>query len=546
MVSNQKFMEAVMRKVLAPALAIAGALLWLQASQAATPKDTLVMAWNLDALITLDPAQIGEVNGNDIMINVCDRLVQPNIKDVSRIEPRLAESWSTSADGLTLTFKLRKDLKFPSGKPATAHDAVWSLKRAIHLNFGNAANLKEWGFTSEKADEQFVATDDQTIQIKLDRPYPVGLLLSAAFSSNVASILNKETGEKNAKTTDGKSDYGNGWFKTQSDCVGPYRVRTWNANDVVILEQTDNYWGPKPGLRRVIVRHVPESGAERLQLEKGDIDVGRLLQSDDLLALEKNPEVYVEQTVMHGFSYFAFNASDPILSNPKVRLAMRYLVDYQGLEKTVMAYQGKARNSLVPIGAFGALDEKEGLPFKLDLDMAKKLLTEAGYPNGFTKKYILSANTFNPAVAQHVQANAAKVGIKLELEQMADNNLFNKMRAREFEIGQIGWGAGYPDAHSMMSRHAQNPDNRAEAKLAQYPTWRSAWQDAKINDMVDKAMMERDEAKRIAMYHEMQRYMLENGPMAYMFQTVRPIAIRKDVKGFQIGPFKVDYASATK
>jgi peptide/nickel transport system substrate-binding protein len=535
-----------MLKVLAPTLALAAALAAVQPAAAATPKDALIMAWNLDALITMDPAQIAEVNGNDIMINVCDRLVQPNVNDVARIEPRLAESWSSSEDGLTLTFKLRPDIKFPSGKAATAHDAAWSLKRAIHLNFGNAANLKEWGFTAEKADEQIVATDDRTLTIKLDRPYPVSLLLSSAFSSNVSSVLNKETGEKNAKTTDGKNDFGNGWFKTQSDCVGPYKLRTWNANDVVILEQNDVYWGRKPGLRRVVIRHVPESGAQRLQLEKGDIDVARLLQSDDLKALSTNKDIHIEQTVMHGYTYFAFNVGDPILGNPKVRHAFRYLVDYTGLEKTVMAYQGKARNSLVPIGAFGALNEEEGLPFKLDLDQAKKLLAEAGYPNGFTKKYIVSANNVAPSIAQHVQANAAKVGVKLELEQMADANLFTKMRGREFEIGQIGWGAGYPDAHSMMSRHASNPDNRAEAKLAQYPTWRSAWQDAKVNEMVDKAMMERDEKKRIAMYHWMQKYMLENGPMAYMFQTVRPIAYRKEVKNFAIGPFKVDYASASK
>jgi len=534
-----------MRRLLAPSLILA-ATLTAASAHAATPKDAMVMAWNLDALITLDPAQIGEVNGNDIMINVCNRLVQPNIKDVAKIEPQLAESWSTSADGMTLTFKMRKDLKFPSGKAATAHDAAWSLKRAIHLNFGNAANLKEWGFSAEKADQQFVATDDHTLVVKLDKPYPVGLLMSSAFSSNVSSVLNKETGEKNAKTTDGKSDYGNGWFKTQSDCVGPYRVRTWNANDVVILEANDNYFGKKPALKRVLIRHVPESGAQRLQLEKGDIDVGRLLSADDLKALSANKDVHIEQTVMHGFSYFAFNMGDPILANPKVREAFRYLVDYTGLEKSVMAYLGKARNSLVPIGAFGALDEKEGLPFKLDIDMAKKLLAEAGYPNGFSMKYILSANQFNPAVAQHIQANAAKAGIKLDLEQMADANLFTKMRAREFQIGQIGWGAGYPDAHSMISRHAYNPDNRLESKLAQYPSWRSAWFDENINKMTDEAMMEKDPAKRIATYRKIQEHMLHNGPMAYMFQTVRPIAIRKEVKDFTIGPFKVDYASARK
>jgi peptide/nickel transport system substrate-binding protein len=199
-----------------------------------------------------------------------------------------------------------------------------------------------------------------------------------------------------------------------------------------------------------------------------------------------------------------------------VRLAFRYLIDYQGLGETVIKYLGKPRNSLVPVGAFGALDEKAGQPFKLDLDKAKQILAEAGYPNGFTKKYILSANTPNPAVAQHIQANAAKIGVKLEIEQMADANLFTRARSRDFEVLQIGWGAGYPDSDSMISRHAVNPDNRAEAKLAQYPSWRSSWQDQKINEWAEAAKMERDTAKRIAMYAQIQNYMLENGPMAYI------------------------------
>src|SRR5215469_15463354 len=109
-------------------------------AQAATPKDTLVMAWNLDALITFDPAQIAEVNGNDIIRNVCDPLVQYDPKDPTHLLPAVAESWSASEDGYTLTFKLRPDLKFPSGNPATAQDAVWSMHRAIALGFGNSAN----------------------------------------------------------------------------------------------------------------------------------------------------------------------------------------------------------------------------------------------------------------------------------------------------------------------------------------------------------------------------------------------------------------------
>jgi peptide/nickel transport system substrate-binding protein len=532
--------------VLTRASAACAALLLIGAAQAATPKDALVMAWNLDALITFDPAQIAEVNGNDIVRNVCDPLVGYDPNDTTKIVPRTAESWSVSEDGLTITFTLKPNLQFPSGKRATARDLAWSMHRVLQLGFGNSATLTQWGFSKDKADEQIKATDDRTLVVNMDRPYPPGLILSAAFASNVTFILDQEEGMKNAKTTEGRSDYGNALFKTNPVCVGRYRVTRWNSNDVVILERNDVYYGAKAGLRRVIIRHVPESGAERLLLEKGDIDVARLLNTDDLRALASNPEIQIKQTVMHGYTYLAFNTADPILGNPKVRLAFRYLIDYDGLGRSILEYQGAPRASLVPDGAFGALNKAEGQPFKLDLDKAKQLLTEAGYPSGFEKKFILSANNIAPNLAQHIAANAGKVGVKLKLEQMADANLFTRARSRDFEVMLIAWGAGYPDADSMISRHAVNPDNRPEAKLAQYPSWRSAWQDPKINEMADKARMERDPETRIAMYREMQLFMMDYGPMAYICQTIRPIAYRKEVKDFIIRPFDVIYGSATK
>ncbi len=525
-----------------------GAMIAAGAAQAATPRDALVMAWNLDALITFDPAQIAEVNGNDIIRNVCEPMVNYDLKETSKIVPGTLAKWAVSDDGLTLTMTLRDDLKFPSGKAVTAQDAEWSLHRAVLLGFGNAANITEWGFTKDNIATTIKATDDRTLVFKLDRPYPVGLLLSAMFASGSTGILDREEGTKNAKITDGKSDYGNAFFKTAPVCVGPYRVTRWNTNDVVILERNDNYFGEKAKLRRIIIRHVPESSAQRLLLEQGDIDVARLLNTDDLKALAANSAatVAIEQTVMHGYTYLAFNGLDPIFGNPKVREAFRYLIDYDGLGKTILEFQGSPRASLVPEGAFGALDKAEGQPFKLDLGKAKALLAEAGFPNGFTKKFILSANSTSPAIAQHVQSNAAKIGVTLQLEQMADAQLFTKARAREFEMLLIGWGAGFPDAHSMISRHAVNPDNRVEAKLAQYPSWRSSWIDEKVNAMADAAKMERDPAKRIAAYHEIQRYMMKNGPMAYITQTIRPIALRKEVKGFAITPFDVAYRTATK
>ena len=541
-------MVRVLARVLPAAVASAALLLSAGAAPAATPRDALVMAWNLDALITFDPAQIGEVNGADIIVNnVCTTLVKYNPKDVTKIIPGTAESWSTSPDGLTLTFKLRSDLKFPDGTPATAEDAAWSLQRAVLLGFFSSSNLIEWGFSKDQITDQIQATDATTLVLKLAKPYPAPLLLSAAFANNnVATILSKAAGLKNAKTTDGKSDYGNAFFKTGPVCVGPYHVARWDANDVVILERNDNYFDAKPAMRRIIIRHVPESSAERLLLEKGDVDVARLLSTDDLKVLESNKDIHIEQTLVQGVQYLAMNTNDPILSNPKVREAIRYLIDYDGLTNTILPYKGVPRADLVPEEAFGALNRKEGQPFSLDLAKAKQLLTEAGYPDGFSKKLILSANDISPAIAQHVATNAAKVGIKLELEQMADANLFTRGRNRDFEIQLVGWFAGYPDAHAMVSRHATNPDPRPEAKLVGIPVWRTGWQSTDVNAKAEAARLEQDPEKRAAIYRDIQHYMLHNGPMAYIFQTIRPIAVRTSVKDFVIAPFNVNYASASK
>lgn len=509
---------------------------------AATPKDALVMAWNLDAIITLDPAQIAEVNGNDIMGNVCDTLVTLDYKNPSEFRPKMAESWSVSADGKTLTFKLRPDLRFPNGRPATADDLAWSMQRVLKLNFGNAANLTEWGFRKETAEASFRATGPQTLEVTLPEPYPVQLLLYGAFATNVSMILDRVEGEKNAKG----DDLGNNWFKTNSACVGPYKVRGWTANDTIQLERNDVYYGPKPALGRVIVRHVPESGAQRLQLEKGDVDMARILNPEDLAALEANPNTRLVRVPRHQYYYLSFNTSDPELSNPKVRQAFRYLIDYQGLEKTVMRYEGIGRASLVPLGAFGALSREEGLPYKLDLAKAKQLMTEAGFPNGFKKELIVATTFPFPDIAQHVQANAAKIGIDLQLNQMASAARLTKVRSREYQISSSVWSTGYPDADAMVSRHGFNPDNRLEAKQNMFPSWNAAWKSEWFDDMWIKSRMEPDPAKRIAMYHEIQKRHMEESGMVYMFQAVRNIAVHKNLKDFKTHSFKLWYTTAAK
>ena len=453
------------------------------------------------------------------------------------MRPGLAESWDVSEDGQEITFHIRDGLTFPSGNELTAGDLAWSLQRVVKLGFGNAATMTEYGFTKETVDQQITAPDDRTVLVKLDKPYPMSLFLQAIAANRVAIGLDRQLlmGEEV------NGDLGNKYLTTNTACVGPYRLRQWNAGEVVVLEANEGYWRTEPAMKRVIIRHVAEASTQRLLLEQGDIDVARDLTPEDMKALEQNPQVEIVRTLRPQLVYWAFNNAEPQFANEKVRLAMRYLIDYDGLARTVMAYDGEPRASFVQMDAFGALDKAEGQPFKLDLERAKQLLTEAGYGDGFSTTLIITTLPYAAPVAQHIQENAAKVGVNIAIEQMAAAQLFSKVRGRDFDTAILGWQTSVADAHGMASRQIYNPNNDPAAKLSMYPSWRGAFYSEAANRMIDQALLEREPAKREAMYQELQRQMLEKGPVAYMFQMYNTAGIRKEVQNWTWNGFRTYY-----
>jgi len=500
------------------------------------------MAWNIDAISTFDPAQVGEAVTGELLRNICDTLIGYDPNDETKLVPLLAESWDVSEDGLQITFRIRDNLVFPRGGKATARDVAWSMQRVVKLGYGNSAQLTDFGFTKDNVEQSITAPDDRTLVLKLAKPYPARLILQAIGANRVGTVLDRETLLANQNN----GDLGNRYLATRTECVGPYRLRQWNAGDSVVLEANEKYWGAAPKLRRIIVRHVAEAGTQRLLLEKGDIDIARDLTPEDLQAVEKLDGITLARARMPQLVYWGFNNADPIFANEKVRLAMRYLIDYDGLAKTVMAYNGIPRASFAQLGAFGALDEKEGQPFHLDLEKAKALLTEAGYPDGFETTLFFGTLSYSAPIAQHIQQNAAKVGVRIRLEQMANAQLFARHRGREFQTAMMAWQTGVPDAHGNASRLIANPDNRAEAKLTQFPAWRHAFQSEEANRVAAAALLEQDEAKRVQMYHQLQRDMMQRGPTAIMFQTVQVIAMRKDVHNWVWHGFSTYYAQASK
>ena len=515
-----------MKKLFASMLFLALAMTGGQAA-AETPKDTLVMAYAIDDIITLDPAEIFEFTAAEYAGNTYLRLIGYDVNDVSKIFGVAAESWTISDDGKTYTFKMRDGVKFASGNPMTAEDAAFSLQRAIILDKSPAFILSQFGFTKENVKEKIRATDAATLVLETDQAYAPTFVLYC-LTATISSVVDKKLALENEK--DG--DMGHAWLRTNYAGGGPFKLVQWKANETLTMERNDNYYGDKPAMKRVVIRHITESGTQRVLLEKGDIDMARNLGADDIAAIKGSSDVKIDQGVKGAIYYLGLNQKNPNLTKPEVRQALKYLVDYQGIADTIMAGQGTVHQAFLPKGFLGALEDK---PFKLDVAKAKELLAAAGLADGFT----VTMDTANKSpvmdMAQAIQGTFAQAGIKLEIIPGDDKQTLTKYRARNHDIYIGRWGPDYQDPHTNADTFARNPDNSDEAKSKPL-AWRNAWDIPEMTKEADAAVLERDAGKRAEMYLKMQREHQQTSPFVVMFQVTEVTAMRSNVNGFVIGP----------
>ncbi len=511
------------RHALLCSVAIGAALISAGPALAKTPVDQLVIAMNMTSMRGMDPQELNQFESAEVIANLYDRLLMPNPEDQTELLPGLAESWDISEDGKTFTFHIRDGVTFHSGNPLTAKDVEWSLRRLVNMGLAPARDLKQWGFTAENVESLIRATDDHTLVLETPTVWSTSLVLYslASFSTSVVDSVFVQDHIEN-------DDYGLAYLETHDAGSGPYSLRTWRANDTLIAEAYPDYWGGEPAMRRVILRNIPESSSQRLQLESDDIDIATRLSSTDLIAVGDQDDIHIESTPGVGFYYLALNQNDEILSNPKVREAFRYLIDYDGLAGTVMKYYGKMQQTIVPAGMPGAMDEDR---YTLDIDMAKKLLAEGGYPDGFSKVYYASPATPEFEIAQSIQANAERAGLDLDL-QIGDH--IGDFRGRDYEIFSARTGERMPDPYAVLQSYAQNPDNSQEANLTGLMAWRAAWDvPAEIQDLVNQVAHEVDAAKREEMYRTINELYLEaSPPLITSFRRLDPRAVRNEVEGY--------------
>ncbi|WP_455476516.1 ABC transporter substrate-binding protein [Bartonella sp. B17] len=507
------------------------------------PKDTLVIAWNIDSISSFDPAQSLEIVTSELLLNMCSALVQYDQSNAAKIRPAMAQSWDVLDGGKRIIFHLRDDLKFDDGRVATAQDLAWSMQRIVKLGFSFAQSLINYGFTKDNIETNIQALDDKTLQLKLDKPYPIHLILTVIGQSYASALLDRKTIEANS--VDG--DMGNKYLATHSACVGPYKLVRWNPGDKVVLQAAQHYWGDAPKIQKIILQHVAESTSQRLLLEKGDVDIARDLSSEDILSIERQKgSIKISRVLRPQSVYLSLNNKNVIFSNKKVRLAFRYLIDYENLGKTILKGIAIPRASYMPLGIPGALNEKEGLPFRLDLEKAKQLISEAGYPDGFKANLLVSSLSYALPVAQSIQENARKIGIELTIEKMAHTQLLNRVRGGSYDTAIMRWGSSDPDGHPVSLSSIFNPDPTFTKKHSMYLAWRAGYYDANANKMVMDALFEKDQNKRIKQYHALQYYMFEHGPMIYLFQPYYIVGMGSAVKNWIWNSFRIYYNDAEK
>jgi peptide/nickel transport system substrate-binding protein len=506
-------------------------------SFAATPADTLVIGWAIDDIITLDPGEAFEISTGEITGNTYSRLIALDLDDTSKVKPDVAASWTVSDDGLTYTFKIKPDLKFASGNPITAEDVAFSFERAVKLNKSPAFILQQFGLTGENVAEKAKATDSGTFQFVVDKPYAPSFVLNC-LTATVASVVDKKDVMSHVAavtpTAEYKydNDFGNGWLKTHYAGSGPFKARDWRANEIVVLERNPNYFGEKAKLARVIYRHMPESGAERLALQAGDIDVARKLQPGDLVSVAGNADIKTTATPKGTVYYFSLNQKNQYLSKPEVREAIKYLVDYDAIGATLIKGIGEIHQTFLPSGILGSLEAE---PYKLDVAKAKELLAKAGLKDGFSVTMDVRSIQPMTSIAESVQQTFGQAGIKLELIPGDGKQTLTKYRARNHDIYIGEWGTDYWDPHSNADTFTSNFDNSDNAK-AKTLSWRNSWDRPDLTKAAQAALLERDTAKRKAMYEALQKTVLEEGPFVIMYQYVEAAAYRASVQDYRLGP----------
>ena len=388
----------------------------------------------------------------EVVWNIYDRLLTFGVKkdangndyyDVRNLQPELAEEWDLR--DMSVTLKLRKDATFADGTPVTAKDVKWAFDRTFGVGGYPRSAVAAASLVKP---EQFVAVDDHTFRVdfinrdKLTMPY-LGVPL--------VNIYHSELVKKHATAAD---PWGVEWTKFNHAGSGAYKVEKWTPGQEIVYVRNDNWkCGPLPKLKRVISRVVPSAGMRRAIIQRADVDVSFDITPKDAAEMATDKNVKVVSSLMENtVQFIGMNVKMKPFDNPKVRQALAYALPYQKIID--VALYGRARPLFGGPDAVTTPEWPQPHRYVTDPAKAKRLLAEAGYPNGFetTLSFDLGSAVVNEPLCVLVQEALGQVGIKVTLDKIAGANwraAFTK-KTMPLHSQMFGGWFNYPDFYFFI------------------------------------------------------------------------------------------------
>ncbi|MBA2676247.1 ABC transporter substrate-binding protein [Ramlibacter sp.] len=454
----------------------------------------------------------------------------------TKVMPGLAERWDISPDGLTYTFFLRKGVKWHSHrtfKPArdfNADDVIFGFERQwkeenpyFKVTSSNHSYFNDMGLP--KLIKSVAKVDDYTVKITLNQP-------EAPFLANLAmpyaAVQSKEYADAMLKAgTPEKIDQ-------EPIGTGPFYLVQYQKDAVIRYKAFAPYWGGKAKLDDLVYAITPDASVRWAKLQKGECHVMPYPNPADLEAIRKDPNVTVLEQPGLNIGYLAYNTTKKPFDDVRVRKAVSMAINRKAIIDGVYLGTGViAKNPIPPImSAYN--DAVKDTPF--DPEGAKKLLAQAGYPNGFSSDLwaMPVQRPYNPnakRIAELMQADLVKIGVKAEIKTFEWGEYRKRLQAGEHQMGMFGWTGDNGDAdnflHTLLGCDSAKSNGSNVAKFCYKP----------FEDLVLKAKVVTKPAERDALYKQAQVIFKEQEPWLTMAHAVQLKPVRKEVIDFKPSPF---------
>lgn len=525
---------------LAMVLAVSVILTGCSSNQPAAPAKVMKTSYNAGAEPkTLDPAISTGVPESHIQTALFEGLTR--IGEGEKVMPGIAESWTPSADGTVITFKLR-DAKWSNGDAITAEDFKYSWLRALDPVTASEYSYQLYyikgaeDYNSKKGTADAVGikvVDPKTLEVTLAAPTPYFIALTAFHT---LYPVNKKTVEANKE-----------WSLKAETFIsdGPFKMQEWKHNDQVIVVKNENYWDAKNvKISELTFKLLEDNKAALTAFESGQIDGTENIPTEDINRLQTSKVLKIAPYI--GTYYYRFNVTKKPFDNVKVRKALTMAIDRQMLIDKVVKGGQKPALAFTPPGMVDVEAGKDfrtvgGDYFKEDIAAAKALLAEAGYPDGknwpadVTILYNTSSN--HKLIAEAIQNMwKTNLGIDIKLRNEEWAVYLESQKKINYNVSRSGWIGDYADAMTFMDMFVTKGGNNQTG-------WSNAEYDKQIKEVANKSG---DQKVRIPAMHAAEKVLMDEMPIMPIYYYTLPWVIKDNVKGVfrsSLGP--IDYKLAT-